>query len=106
MKWDSLPPDIQERVLTAVANDRPYLNAVQNSDAQNAGIELDAALQRAIRDTLVGLIRENPPASAALSETGRAVENRPGIARPVGGTGVRDGAGPDGELHAGSARPD
>ena len=69
MKWDSLPPDIQERVLTAVANDRPYLNAVQNSDAQNAGIELDAALQRAIRDTLVGLIRENPPASAALSET-------------------------------------
>ena len=69
MKWDSLQPDIQERVLTAVANDRPYLNAVQNSDAQNAGIELDAALQRAIRDTLVGLIRENPPASAALSET-------------------------------------
>ena len=69
VKWDSLPPDIQERVLTAVANDRPYLNAVQNSDAQNAGIELDAALQRAIRDTLVGLIRENPPASAALSET-------------------------------------
>ena len=69
MKWDSLPPDIQERVLTAVANDRPYLNAVQNSDAQNAGIELDAALQRAIRDTLVELIRENPQASAALSET-------------------------------------
>ena len=69
MKWDSLQPDIQERVLTAVANDRPYLNAVQNSDAQNAGIELDAALQRAIRDTLVELIRENPPASAALSET-------------------------------------
>ena len=69
MNWDSLPPDIQERVLTAVANDRPYLNAVQNSDAQNAGIELDAALQRAIRDTLVELIRENPPASAALSET-------------------------------------
>ena len=69
MKWDSLPPDIQERVLTAVANDRPYLNAVQNSDAQNAGIELDAALQRAIRNTLVELIRENPPASAALSET-------------------------------------
>ena len=69
MKWDSLQPDIQERVLTAVANDHPYLNAVQNSDAQNAGIELDAALQRAIRDTLVELLRENPQASAALSET-------------------------------------
>ena len=69
MNWDSLPPDIQERVLTAVANDRPYLNAVQNSDAQNAGIELDAALQRAMRDTLLALVRENPPASAALSET-------------------------------------
>ena len=69
VNWDDVPPDVQERVLTAVANDRPYLNAVQNSDAQNAGIELDAALQRAIRDTLVGLIRENPQASAALSET-------------------------------------
>ena len=69
MNWDSLPPDIQERVLTAAANDRPYLNAVQNSDAQNAGIELDAALQRAMRDTLLALVRENPPASAALSET-------------------------------------
>ena len=67
--WDSLPADIQEWVLTAAANDRPYLNAVQNSGAQNAGIELDAALQRALNGTLVELLRENPQASAGLSVT-------------------------------------
>ena len=67
--WDSLPADIQDRVLTAVANDLPYLNAVRNSGAQNAGIELDAALQRAINATLLDLIRENPQAGSALSGT-------------------------------------
>ena len=78
--WDSLPADIQERVLTAVANDRPYLNAVQNSDAQNAGTELAAALGRAVRDEGMALPRNRQVSDAdrdaynALSQAVGAVK--------------------------------
>ena len=108
MKWDSLQPDIQERVLTAVANDRPYLNAVQNSDAQNAGIELDAALQRAIRDEGVALSpqsagqRRGPGCLQRAIPGGRGVETGQNVARPAGGTGSgHDDAGADSSFRSG-----
>ena len=81
--WDKVPPDVQQQVVKAIALDRAYRNAAENSDAQNAAIELDAAIQRALTDSGTALLRESPEVASALLGSARQVKDDAGLREQV-----------------------